>query len=276
MRKTFLIIALHISYQLASQELFVYSEPASNIPAKSINLKLADHYFSYDKVFGRQAYRVLPEVQIGVYKKLSLYLGITFSDMHTVGFEYESCFMFAKYRFLTLDDIHKHFRMAVFINASKTEAPFHYDEAGLSGDKTGIDAGVISTLLSNKFALSATVSHIQLLDTSRFRDVVYLPQRVYQAMYYSLSAGYLLFPREYHGYNQLNVNLYLETLAQQSLNKNTYYIDLAPAVQFIISSNTKINIGYRFQTASNMDRTSKNSWTFSVERLFLDLIKKKK
>ena len=40
-------------------------------------------------------------------------------------------------------------------------------------------------------------------------------------------------------------------LAQQSLERKAYYVDLAPAVQFIFNSNTKVNIGYRFQLRDN-------------------------
>ena len=81
-----------------------------------------------------------------------------------------------------------------------------------------------------------------------------MPSRIYQAMNYSLSAGYLLLPREYTDYKQTNVNIYTELLAQQSLERKAYYVDLAPAVQFIFNSNAKLNIGYRFQLKGDMLR----------------------
>ena len=133
--------------------------------------------------------------------------------------------------------------------APKPIAPFHYDEITLMGDKSGVEAGIIATQLWNKLAISATIGHTQVLDKSRNDKVIYVPERSYQSMNYSLSAGYLLIPREYTDYRQLNINLYLEILAQQSLDIPRHYVDFGPAVQFIFNSNTKLNIGYRFQVA---------------------------
>src|SRR5690606_16009878 len=94
-----------------------------------------------------------------------------------------------------------------------TRSPFHFDEVSLQGDKDGIQLGIIATQLWHKLALSATVSHTQVLHDSRFDKVLYQPSRIYQAMNYSLSAGYLVLPREYTSYKQTNLNLYLEMMA---------------------------------------------------------------
>ena len=204
-----------------------------------------------------------------------VHIGATFANMHTSNFRYESVNMYAKYRFLSNDEIHKHFRMAVFADASITEAPFHYDEITLMGDKSGVEAGLIATQLWHKLAVSATVSHTQVLDKSRNDKVIYVPSRNYQAMNYSLSAGYLLFPKEYTDYKQMNLNLYTELLAQQTLDRKTHYVDIAPALQFIFNSNFKVNIGYRFQVSGNMDRMAIDSWQVSLERTFLKVFKKK-
>jgi hypothetical protein len=93
-------------------------------------------------------------------------------------------------------------------------------------------------------------------------------------MNYSLSAGYLLFPKEYTDYKQMNLNLYAEILAQQTLDQKKHYIDIAPALQFIFNSNFKVNIGYRFQVTGNMERMATNSWQISLERTFLNALKK--
>lgn len=271
MRINYFIICLLLYGQLAGQELYVFSEPASNVPAKSISVKLKDHFVSSDDIYGRFSQRVMPQVMVGISKKLMLRAGATFSNMHTTDFKYESVNFYAKYRFLSKDEIHKHFRMAVFADASTTKAPFHYDEITLMGDKSGVEAGLIATQLWHKLAVSATVSHTQVLDQSRKnKNVIYIPARDYQAMNYSLSAGYLLFPKEYTSYKQMNLNLYTEILAQQTLDKKTHYIDLAPALQFIFNSNLKFNIGYRFQISGTMQRMANNSWQISLERTFLN------
>ena len=142
------------------------------------------------------------------------------------------------------------------------------------GDKNGVEMGIIATNLSNRFALSGTISHIQVLDKSRFNHVIYVPERLYQSINYSLSGGILVFPKEYTDYNQTNLNLYLEFLGEQSLDKNKYCLDAAPAVQVIFNSNLKLNLGYRTQISGNMTRMAKHSWQISFERTFLNALKK--
>lgn len=255
------------------QELYVYSEPASNIPAKSISTKLSGLFVADDNMYGRLAQRYRPEVLFGLSKKMMLRLSTTFANMHTPKFGFESVSLYGKYRFLSKDDFHKHFRMAAFADASYSRVPFHYDEISLYGDKSGVEAGIIATQLWHKFALSGTVSHTQVLDKSRSSKVQYIPERNYQSLNYSLSAGYLLLPREYNDYKQVNLNLYTELLAQQTLDRKTHYVDVAPAVQLIFNSNAKLNLGYRFQVSGNMNRMAKQSFLISFERTFLNALK---
>ncbi|MDZ4794340.1 MAG: hypothetical protein SGI83_08705 [Bacteroidota bacterium] len=276
MRKLLYLLSLLLMGKgMMAQELYVYTEPASNMPAHSISVKLTDHFVTSDNIYKRFSHRVMPVVMFGVNKKFMFHIGGTFANMHTRDFRYESVNFYAKYRFLSMDEIHKHFRMAAFVDASATESPFHYDEITLMGDKSGVEAGIIATQLWNKFALSGTVSHTQVLDKSRNDKVIYVPTRMYQAMNYSLSGGLLLFPKEYTDYKQTNVNLYAEMLAQQTLDTKKHFVDLAPAVQFIFNSNAKLNIGYRFQLSSNMERMATNSWQVSFERTFLGALKHK-
>jgi hypothetical protein len=275
MRKLFVLAGLFFSSQIEAQELYVYSEPASNMPARSVSLKLTSHLVPSDNIYNRVSHRFMPQVMFGFSKNFMLHVGGTIANMHTTDTKYESWNVYMKYRFLSKDEIHKHFRMAVFAEGSYTRAPFHYDEITLMGDKSGVQLGVIATQLWNKFALSGTVSHIQVLDKSRGSKIIYVPERAYQSIDFSLSGGYLLLPREYKDYKQLNVNLYAELLGQQNIDVKRYAIDLAPAVQLIFNSNAKLNIGYRVQLAGSMQRMTKNSWQISFERTFLNALKKK-
>jgi hypothetical protein len=261
--------------KVMGQELYVFSEPASNLPAKSISVKLTNHFVSTDNIYGRFSHRLMPQVMFGLSKKLMASIGGTFANMHTTDFKYESVNLYAKYRFISKDELHKHFRMAVFADASSTKAPFHYDEITLMGDKSGVQLGFIATQLWHKLAVSGTLSHTQVLDKSRTNKVLYIPARNYQAMNYSLSAGYLLFPKEYTDYKQMNLNLYTEILSQQTIDQKKHYIDIAPALQFIFNSNFKVNIGYRFQASGNMERMATNSWQVSLERTFLNALRKR-
>jgi hypothetical protein len=261
-------------FESNAQELYVFSEPASNIPAHSVSAKLTDHFVSNDNIYKRSSHRLMPELRIGISKKIMISVAGTISNMHTTDFRAESVSIYTKYRFLSNDGIHSHFRMAVFAEASSTVSPFHYDEITLMGDKSGIRAGIIATQLWHKFALSGTIAHTQVLDKSRNSEVIYVPDRLYQSMNYSLSAGYLLFPKEYSDYKQTNLNLYAELLAAQSLDAKKHCVDLAPAIQFIFNSNSKLNIGYSFQLSGDMSRMSTYSWQISFERIFLNALKK--
>jgi len=261
--------------KMNGQELFVSSEPASNMPAHSISIKVTGDFVTSDNIYNRFSQRLRPQVMFGFSKKFMFHVGGTFSNMHTSAFKPESFFLYAKYRFFSNDEIHRHFRMAVFADASTTNAPFHYDKISLMGDKSGIEAGIIATQLWNKFALSGTVSHTQVLDKSRFDKVFYIPTRLYQSVNYSLSAGFLVLPKEYTSYEQVNLNLYAELLGEQSLDSKKYTVDLAPAMQLIFNSNFKVDFSRRFQLSGNMSRMSDNSWQISFERTFLNALKKK-
>lgn len=276
MKKLFILLLLFTAFRMSGQELYVFSEPASNVPAHSLSVKLTNHFVTSDKIYGRFSNRLMPQVYLGVSKKFMVAAGGTFANMHTPNFRYESVNLYAKYRFLSKDELHKHFRMAVFAEASSTRAPFHYDEITLMGDKSGVELGVIATQLWHKLALSGTVAHTQVLHESRTNKVLYIPARNYQSINYAISAGYLVLPKEYKDYRQTNLNLYAELLAQQTLDRSTYFVDLATAMQLIFNSNAKLNLGYRVQLGGNMQRMTSNSWLISFERTFLGALKKKK
>jgi hypothetical protein len=269
-------IACFFALAAKSQELYVYTEPASGMPAKSLGIKLSANYMGPQAWHNRPMQRYTPEIMLGINKKWMVHAGTTFGDMHTSNFAWESVYLYSKYRFLSHDEIHKHFRMAAFADLSYSRVPFHNDEVSLQGDKSGVQAGIIATQLWNKFALSGTVSHTQVLDKSRnSKNVIYVPSRIYQVLGYSLSGGYLLLPFNYTDYKQTNLNLYAELLAQQSLDRKAYYVDLAPAIQLIFNSNTKLNLGYRLQLGGTMQRMAKTSWLISIERTFLEVLKKR-
>jgi hypothetical protein len=275
MRLFFTGLVLLFWGELSAQELYVYTEPASNVPARSLSARLTGMYIPSQKPYYRNMKRIMPSVSLGLSAKWMLSAGASFADMHTDNFRWESVWLYGKYRFLSRDELHSHFRMAAFADIAYTRSPFHFDEVSLQGDKDGIQLGIIATQLWHKLALSATVSHTQVLHDSRFDKVLYQPSRIYQAMNYSLSAGYLVLPREYTSYKQTNLNLYLEMMAQQSLDRKAYYVDLAPALQLIFNSNTKLNIGYRFQLGSDMERMATHSWQITLDRTFLNAIRRK-
>jgi hypothetical protein len=253
--------------QASAQELYPYTDPASNVPAGSVSVKLGTMYNRSIHADGI-GQRYMPEITYGINKNWMIRGGITLSNMHQKEFIFESVRLYGKYRFLSIDDVHKHFRMAAFATAAYSRNPLHHNELNLMGDHSGFNAGVVATQLLHKLALSASGSITQMLDESRSNKIT--PRRyAYEAFNYTFSAGYLILPREYRDYKQTNLNLYVELLGARNLDLKGHYTDLAPALQLIFNSNSKLNLMYRFQLAGSFQRMAKESVGISFERTFL-------
>lgn len=256
-----------------AQELYVFSEPASNMPAHSISAKLTYRSpVSQNNNDYRQRYT--PEIMFGLNRQWMVHVSGSFSDFYSPAVRGESVKTYVKYRFYSNDDVHQHFRMAAFTEAGYSRNPFIYGDINLDGDNSGVQAGLIATQLVNKLAVSGTASVIRIF-TNRSEHAVHAGHSL-QALNYSLSAGYLLFPRDYTNYKQVNVNLYFETIGMKGLDAGDYMLDMAPALQFIFNSNFKVNIGARFQAAGNMLRAGNTNYYLSVERTFLGALQHKK
>ncbi len=224
---------------IQSQELYVFSEPASNMPAHSISAKLSYRSpVSRDNNFYRQRYT--PEIMLGLDKHWMVHISGTFSDFYSPAVRSESVKGYAKYRFYSNDDVHQHFRMAAFAEASYSRSPFYYGDINLDGDNSGVQAGLIATQLVNKLAVSGTASVIKVF-AEESEHVAHLGHSR-QALYYSLSAGYLLFPLNYSSYRQTNLNIYFETIGMKGFEGGDYMLDLAPALQLIFNSNFKRHV----------------------------------
>lgn len=268
-------ISLQSVVTLYSQELYVFNEPASTLPARSISFKLKNHLVQETALLSQFSIRTAPQLFFGVNKNLTLRVGGSVSSMYSTQAKLESYHIYAKYRFLSKDAIHRHFRMAGYLEAARTSAPFHYDEINLGGDRSGMEAGIILTQLWNKFALSGTLSQTQVFHYYRWDKVRHGVLHPFTSAQFNLSAGYLVFPRTYTSYKQTNLNFYLELLTQRALDRSLYYVDLAPAIQLIFASKTKLNLGYRFQLDSDMKRMMQRSWLLSLETSFLGAFKRK-
>src|ERR1043166_4804745 len=100
--KFFLIFTvIFFTKSATSQELYVFSEPASNMPAHSISGKITGHFVSSDNIYGRFTQRYMPELMFGLSKKLMVHLSATISNMHTTNFKFESYSLYTKYRFFS-------------------------------------------------------------------------------------------------------------------------------------------------------------------------------
>jgi len=270
MLNTSLVIAIVIIFyqQVSGQELYVFSSPASNVPARSITAKAsAKSLVSYHN--SEREYRIMAELQTGLSKNWMLSGGVSFSDMYfKKGQRFESIRLYTKYRFLSKDDVHRHFRMAAFISGSWSRNPLVYQELTTDGDNNAIQAGVIATQLIRRLALSGTISNISLTgNPSKIEFGLPFYRNVIQ---YSLSGGYLILPLEYTSYKQVNLNAYLEFLGQYAPSARAGFIDVAPAVQLIFNSTTRVNFGARFELTGNFHRMANQSFLLSVEHTMLN------
>jgi len=270
------ILIIIIAATTKSQELYPFTEPASNMPAKSMSLKFSG-MFGKGVHGNRIGQRFTPEAMFGVSKKWMIHGAFTLSNMYEGFYYFESVRGYAKYRFLSNDDVHKHFRMAAFATAAYSRNHLQHNELNLLGDHSGVQAGIIATQLLNKLAVSATVSETEVFDRKRWNKD--LPQQyAFSEMNYSLSAGYLVLPMVYKDYNQTNLNIYTELLGGRNLDwkYEKYYLDFAPSLQLIFKSASKLNLGYRFQLKSDIYRNMKNYWMITYEHIFLNALKRNK
>lgn len=270
MKQLLIAALLFVSMQISAQELYVFTEPASNMPANSIGI-LQSAKFLQNKYYNRPEQRHNTELMFGINKNLMIHAAATYSNMYSQKLGFESVRLYGKYRFYSKDEMYRHFRLAAFAEASYNKNELEYDELGLEGDNSGIQLGLVGTQLLHKLAISSSASVISYAGTyTSHSATIHQP---FTALNYSLSAGYLVYPKEYTDYNQPNINLYLELLGQKSLDQTRYMLDVAPAIQLILKSQAKINVGYRQQLLGNMHRMSTNSWLIELEWTFLNALK---
>lgn len=55
-----------------SQELYVYNEPASTLPARSISLKVKNHFAQQTALLNQFSFRTVPQVFLGVDKNVTI------------------------------------------------------------------------------------------------------------------------------------------------------------------------------------------------------------
>lgn len=270
----FALLLCGVKQFVFAQELYVFTEPASNMPAKSIGLRLTN-----EGMFNTQFNsRTVAEAMVGVNKNFMFHIQGFLSDMDGK-YRVEGASFYAKYRFLSLDEAHSHLRAALYGRVSSSKRRAGTEDINLEGDNSGWQGGLIFTQLLHKLALSATVGYSGVFNEKK--DGVATGSHnmggsTHELLNYSLSSGYLLLPFVYKNYNQPNFNLYFEVLGKTNPNNGNSYLDFAPAVQLILNSRTRIDLGYRFQVAGDLkDRYLKNMYLARIELNFFNALNKK-
>jgi hypothetical protein len=261
---------------LKAQELYVSTEPASNMPKNSVGLRLTTEIMPGSDV----GLRIVPEIMVGITKNLMGHSILYISDVHQKQQKIEGFGAYAKYRFLSIDSLQRHFRMAAYgryssinnptytfngiLDPHSAVSPFQaIDEINLEGDNSGVQGGIVATQLLHKLALSGSVNYNRAFDNRGGNDRLIGQTR--EAIGYTFSAGYLTYPKEYTSYDQPNFNVYLEFLGKTNLGNTKSFLEAAPALQVILHSRTRIEVSKRFELSGNMHRMTKNMWLFRIE-----------
>lgn len=254
-----LLFFIHRSY---AQELFAYSEPASNMAAKSMGLRM-NNYLMKDRASSTINAVVAPEIMFGVSKKLMVDLEF-FTQATKDYYALNGGSAYVKYRFYSSDEVHAHFRMAAFARFTVNKSPLIQDAIDFNGYNSGYQCGMIATKLINKTAFSVQLSFDDA--ENKKRSVLFSEDKnKSQAISYTFSAGKLFLPKEYVSFKQLNVNGMLECMGQYNFNLKKSYLDAAPVLQFIINSKTRVDVGYRFHITKNLYSVMGNSLLLRFE-----------
>lgn len=251
-----------------AQELFNYAEPASNMPARSLGVRLTNNILD-EKHLGQTTYQFLPELMWGVNKNLMLHVEGIANNSGTP-FSLVGIGTYAKYRFFSIDKVHRHFRMAAFARVAFNNGHVHYQEIETNGMNTGGELGLIATQLFHKQALSGSLSYEQITDNGLGNEIHV--GNATRAVNYSLSTGRLILPKKYTSYKQTNFNLMFEVLGQYQPEVGLHFVDVAPSVQFIIQSQTRLDIGFRQQMVGDVDRMAKRSVMIRLEHLLFNVL----
>jgi len=305
-RYYYLIFVLLFSIAGRAQEFFPNAETASNIPKGVLSVSLANEVYndaSQTRIWQGYAF------MYGLSSAFSLSGTYSFSNHHnyylpdnfvmnsptgpyTKGYingvaypySFENFGIELKWRFLSMDGEKKHFRMAAYTQMAGGNEPHLSAETDLNGDNSGAAAGLVATLLENKFAVS--VSSAYTLPYKYISSADSITINYGNAFSYNLSFGYLLLPIKYSNYKQLGINIYMEFTGEtynaanvlkngqtvstgdaSSLLKGSY-LEARPAIQFIILSNTRIDLSIASLLAGHSYERSYPLYFFTIQHSF--------
>jgi len=268
------------------QELFIRQEPASNVPKGMIGARLSSEEFREGKQIRTEEsfrlmyaitsrFEVMVTAGIGNHHLATLPPELTSTDNGTLrlhshnkqlGFprpyRFSGINLYGKYLLLKDDGNQSHFRVAVFGEGSAFPPAHDEAEPDLGGDNAGAGAGFVVTQLYHKLAYSISGEYIipAAYKEKTNNVVLHYPN----AVKYEASFGFRVLPWRYKDYKQLNLNVYAEfggkSFGDAQLTKNgeqsnltgaytllaDSYLEFHPGVQFIINSNTRIDLSMGF------------------------------
>ncbi len=270
MRKVILLFIAISGQNVFSQELFVVTDPASNVPANSLAVNVMQSLFKEEMKSGYN-YHFMPEVTYGLNKNI-MFRASAFISNRSNQLVTEGGSFYTKYRFYSSDDLNSHFRMAAFGRYSFNNADIHQEQIEILGHNTGFEGGFVATKLIKKLAISSSVSFEKAFDNKP--DYPFPDNMGDNATNYTLSFGKLMYPKKYTSFKQTNINPMVEFVGQTINENGKSYLDVVPAIQFIFNSQARLDLAYRQELISSMVRSAPNGFYFNLYYTFFDLTNK--
>ncbi len=268
MGKFLLPLFLVMAVRSYSQELYIWAEPASNMPARVWGIRNNNLLSQHHKLSIRNEL----EVMYGASRMWMLHASVFASNVNSHHYSFDGVSTYFKFRFYNRDGDHRHFRMAAFGRASYCNNRMSVAEINLEGDNTGIGIGVITTKLVHRIAVSNTIQFSEGIVQKGF----YNSERMVRQFSDVISIGYLAHPKRYVSYKQTNLNFYLEAIIANSgyLDKPSvgyWYADIAPSIQLIFNSQTRLDISFRKRLLNIEDENDyKHTILLRLQHDFLD------
>jgi hypothetical protein len=269
MKKLLLIFVVFIFQRGSGQELFLLTDPASNVPANSLGVNVLQSAFEREMTSGYM-YSIMPEVTYGLNRNLMLRASAFISNRNSQMVAEGGNFL-VKYRFYSQDDLNSHFRLAAFARYSFNSADIHQEQIEIMGQNTGFETGIVATKLIKKLAISSTISFEKAFDNNR--NNLFPNTLGNNATNYTLSFGKLMYPKKYTSLKQTNINLMVEFIGQTINENGKSYLDVVPVVQFIFNSQARLDLAYRRELMSSMIRTAPNGVYLNLYYTFFNLKK---
>lgn len=288
-----ILIFVHTSY---SQELYIVSHPAANLSKNRIELR--NNVMGYDNF---NYYHNSFALNYGLLGNLTLYNDVYYSLDQ--GYKFFGNYEFAaRYRIKDFDKKNYHIRTAfqsgvvIPVNAKPiVDGAVEYEihpghKVKFYNFVNDITIPSVDFHTTDNYTIKNDLIVTNLVDkfsaTGEMGFNVNMPQNEFKFGNYfdwSLSFGYLLLPREYKSYNDVNVNLYLENkayyfyknqfLGNDILNSGGFRLDSYLGIQSIFFSSLMVEMSYKIPVHSNEyvetqigKRTS--AMIFSVRYLF--------
>lgn len=269
MKKTiqYVVGLIFLCNHIQAQELFTYTEPASNMAKGTIGIRMTSTLMSITNDASINTH-INPELMMGWNKHWMFHVD-GFASNRRNGLQWEGGSFYTKYRFYSEDEVHSHFRMAAYGLIGLNKSDMHQLAIDLRGHNSGWEAGIVATKLKHKTAVSASAALVHAWNNTSLNKFPF-SNDYRNAIGYTLSIGKLLLPKEYTSYRQTNLNGMVEVLGQYHPAWGKSYLDVAPVLQFIFLSRMRLDLSYRFNLVNDLTRTAPSGGLIRLEYNFFN------